>query len=165
MKPYLRKVDTATAGNRYDVTPLFADAESFAQLVEDLATPFQNEQIDCVACIDALGFILGTAIACRLEVGVIPIRKGGKLPVESHGTEVQDYSGELKRLEIRKDILPVHARVLLVDEWIETGAQIKAAATLIEAQLGTIVGIVAINMDSNEQTAGIKSKYRVQTVW
>ncbi len=165
MKKYLRRIDTETQGNRYDVTPLFADAEDFSQLVIDLAKPFRNAQIDFVACIDALGFILGTAIARHLEIGVIPVRKGGKLPVETNGENFRDYSGELKRLEIRRDVLPQKARVLLVDEWIETGSQIKAAAKLIEAQGGTVVGIATINMDENETTSIIRKKYRVHTIW
>ncbi|MCD4846749.1 MAG: adenine phosphoribosyltransferase [Candidatus Aegiribacteria sp.] len=165
MKTYLHKIDTETPGNRYDVTPLFADAEGFAQLVVDLAKPFQNTQIDFVACVDALGFILGTAIARYLEIGVITIRKGGKLPVETDGENFRDYSGKLKRLEIRRDVLPTEARVLLVDEWIETGSQIEAAAKLIEAQGGIIVGIATINMDENDMTTKISRKYRVHTIW
>ncbi len=165
MKTYLHKIDTDTPGNRYDVTPLFADAECFSQLVVDLAEPFRNTQIDYVVCIDALGFILGTAIAHYLEIGVIPIRKGGKLPVKTDGEDFRDYSGELKRLEIRNDVLPPQARVLLVDEWIETGSQIQAAAKLIEGQGGIIIGIAAINMDENDTTVKISSKYRVHTIW
>ena len=165
MKTYLHRIDTETPGNRCDVTPLFADAEGFSQLVLDLAKPFRNIQIDFVACVDALGFILGTAIARYLGIGVIPIRKGGKLPVKTDGENFRDYSGELKRLEIRRDVLPPQARVLLVDEWIETGSQIQAAAKLIEAQGGTVIGIATINMDENETTARISRKYRVHTVW
>jgi adenine phosphoribosyltransferase len=165
MKAYLHKIDTATTGNRYDVTPLFADRACFAQLVEDLAEPFQESQLDCVACIDALGFILGTAIARQLNIDIIPIRKGGKLPVDAESEEFTDYSGETKRLEIRTDIVPSHARILLVDEWIETGAQIQAAAKLIERQGGTIVGIATINMDQNDNTAVIGKKYKVHTIW
>lgn len=164
MRPYLNKIDTATTGNRYDVTPLFADRVCFAQLVEDLAEPFQESELDCVACIDALGFILGTAVARQLDINIIPIRKGGKLPVESEGETFTDYSGETKRLEVRADIVPPQARVLLVDEWIETGAQIQAAAKLIEGRGGTIVGIATINMDKNENTAAIGRKYKVHTV-
>lgn len=63
MKRYLESVDTATTGNRYDVTPLFANTEHFGELVADLTGPFRNFRVDAVACIDALGFILGTAIA------------------------------------------------------------------------------------------------------
>ena len=152
-------------GNRYDVTPIFADANCFTQLVEDLSEPFQNSQVEFVACVDALGFILGTAIALRLNAGIIPIRKGGKLPVEADSVEFRDYSGEVKRLEIRRDILPPQACILLVDEWIETGAQVQAAAQLIERRGGIIVGIASINMDENATTAAIAEKYTVHTVW
>lgn len=165
MKPYLRRIDTATTGNRYDVTPLFADAHSFAALVEDLSAPFQGAHVDCVACIDALGFILGSAIARRLEVGLVPIRKGGKLPVQVDSVEFRDYSGELKRLEMRKDALLPQSRVLLVDEWIETGAQVLAAASLIEAQGAVVIGIASVNMDQNSRTNEIRRKYHVHTVW
>lgn len=164
MKPYLQHIDTVTTGNRYDVTPVFADAQCFSQLVEDLATPFQDANVEYVACIDALGFILGTAIARRLQVGLIPIRKGGKLPVQAESEEFRDYSGNLKRLEMRKDALPPQSRVLLVDEWIETGAQVLAAAKLIEAQGATIIGVASVNMDANDITEEIGRKYRVHTV-
>ena len=48
MKACLRRTDTATQGNRSDVTPMFAGANGFAQLVEDLAAPFRNARLDCV---------------------------------------------------------------------------------------------------------------------
>jgi adenine phosphoribosyltransferase len=165
MKSYLQRIDTQTPGNRNDVTPVFADAESFAQLIDDLAEPFLDTPLDCIACIDALGFILGTALARRLGVGIIPVRKGGKLPVKTDGKSFRDYSGQVKRLEIRRDILPDQARVLLVDEWIETGAQILSAAELIESQGGKIIGIATISMDFNSETARIRRKYAVHHVW
>lgn len=67
MKAYLRMIDSATSGNRYDVTPLFADADSLARVAADLGAPFREERIDYVVCVDALGFILGTAIARHLN--------------------------------------------------------------------------------------------------
>ena len=79
MKTYLTKIDTATTGNRADVTPVFADAGCFAELVADNSRPFEDSQLDYVACVDALGFMLGTAIARRLGIGIIPVRKDGKL--------------------------------------------------------------------------------------
>jgi len=60
---YLRLIDTNTPGPRYDVTPLFADYEAFSFLVEDLLEGFIGVEFDCVVGIDALGFILGTAVA------------------------------------------------------------------------------------------------------
>jgi adenine phosphoribosyltransferase len=165
MRLYLSKIDKNTTGNRYDVTPLFADHKALAELVEDLAAPFRDVRLDFVACVDALGFILGTALAGRLALGVIPVRKGGKLPVAVDRAQFSDYSGHTKQLEIRKDSIPRGARVLLVDEWVETGAQIRAAATLVEGQGGIVAGIVAINMDLNQRTAEIRRRYRVHTVW
>ena len=165
MKSYLHWIDTNTIGNRYDVTPLFSHYADFNALVDDLVACVTDTTVDLVACIDALGFILGTAIAQRLKVGILPIRKGGKLPVESDKTEFRDYTGQEKQLEIRRDVLSPGLRVLIVDEWIETGAQVSGAITLIESYGAVVVGIVSISMDDNLKTRRISSKYEVHTVW
>jgi len=165
MKQYLHRIDRNTIGNRYDVTPLFSHHADFNALVDDLVEYVAGTTIDLVACIDALGFILGTAIAQKLEVGILPVRKGGKLPVESDSTEFRDYTGQDKQLEIRRDILSYGSRVLIVDEWIETGAQVSATITLIEDHGAIVAGIATINMDDNEKTRSISSKYKVYSVW
>jgi adenine phosphoribosyltransferase len=165
MKDYLRLVDIHTQGRRYDVTPLFADFTAFSELVADLAAPFDPAEIDLVIGIDALGFILGAAIALRLGKGFIPIRKGGKLPVQTDRQELIDYSGQPKTLELRAGALLPGTRILLVDEWIETGAQAKAAIELVEQQGGIVAGIAAINIDDNEKTRPILEKYPCQTIW
>lgn len=165
MKQYLQSIDTNTTGNRNDVTPLFAQSADFKALVADLATCVADTPIDLVACIDALGFILGTAIAQKLNVGILAVRKGGKLPVEAERIEFRDYTGLSKQLEIRRDILSPGQRVLIVDEWIETGAQVSAAIALIEGQGAVVAGIATINIDDNEQTRLIRSKYRVWSAW
>lgn len=164
MKPYLSLIDTDTSGNRNDVTPLFADAKAFKQMVSDLAEPFLSFRIDLVACIDALGFILGSAVAQHLNAGLIPIRKGGKLPVETESIQFIDYSGKTKSLEIRKDSHLHDVRILLIDEWIETGTQVQAAIRLIENQGGIVVGIATINIDRNEKTSGLRSKFTIHSL-
>jgi len=165
MKEYLRLIDVHTPGRRNDVTPLFADPVAFSELVTDLAAPFEPDGIDLVAGIDALGFILATAIAMQLGKGLIPIRKGGKLPVQSDRVEFIDYTGQSKSLELRSGSLQPGSRILLVDEWIETGAQAKAAIELIEHQGGILVGIAAINIDINDNTITLLEKYRCHNVW
>jgi adenine phosphoribosyltransferase len=132
MRDYLRLIDTRTSGPRCDVTPVFADFAAFAQLVADLASPFRSTPIDYVAGIDALGFILGTAIALHLQKGFLPIRKRGKLPVAVATTEFVDYTGQAKSLELREGSLREGDHVLIVDEWVETGAQMQAAIDLNE---------------------------------
>ena len=165
MKNYLRLIDTHTPGPRCDVTPLFADPQAFAALVADLCAPFDPAGIDLVAGIDALGFILGTAIALRLGKGFIPIRKGGKLPVSADQVAFVDYSGQPKALELRQGSLQPGYRVLLVDEWLETGAQMQAAAALVERAGGVVAGIAAINMDDNPGVRELKARYKCVAVW
>lgn len=162
---YLRLIDTHTAGPRYDVTPLFADAAAFATLVEDLAARLGATTFELVAGIDALGFILGAALAIHARTGFVPIRKGGKLPVPADAVAFVDYSGERKSLELRRGAIWPGARVVLVDEWIETGAQMRAAIALIEAQGGMVAGIATIHMDANAQTESLARGYRCVQVW
>jgi adenine phosphoribosyltransferase len=158
-------IDVNTEGPRYDVTPLFADFESFSALVEDLLAQFNTIEFDYVAGIDALGFILGTALSFRALKGFIPIRKGGKLPVETLSVDFVDYSGQEKSLEMRVDAIKPGARVLLVDEWIETGAQVNAAIELIESLKGIVIGVATINIDENKETEKLKKKYKCYAVW
>lgn len=122
-------------------------------------------EIDLVAGIDALGFILGTAIAIRLGRGFIPIRKGGKLPVQADMLNFVDYTGQSKSLELRAGAVQPGAKILLVDEWIETGAQVKAAAQLIEQQGGKVAGIASISIDVNEKTRSLLETYHCHAVW
>jgi adenine phosphoribosyltransferase len=159
MTEYLRLIDTHTGGGRNDVTPLFADRDAFAAVVADLSEPFVLMSFDYVAGIDALGFVLGGTMALYLKKGFIPIRKGGKLPVAANRISFIDYTGRQTSLELRTDAITQGARVLIVDEWIETGAQVKAAIELVEMQGGTVIGVATINMDSNDQTRQLQARY------
>jgi adenine phosphoribosyltransferase len=165
MKDYLQLIDGSTQGNRCDVTPLFAHPAAFAQLVADLCQMFSAVSLDYVAAIDALGFVLGAAMALRLNKGLILIRKGGKLPVETTTAAFVDYSGAEKSLELRKGILRPGDRVLVVDEWIETGAQMQAAIQLIEQQDAVVAGIATINVDSNALTDRLRQEYNFGAIW
>jgi adenine phosphoribosyltransferase len=165
MAEYLKWIDTNAPGPRNDVTPLFANYEAFLGLVEDLAKPFDPIRIDRIAGIDALGFILGTALALHLGKGFLAIRKGGKLPFEVDQVALVDYTGARKTLELRRGIIHPGERILLVDEWIETGAQAQAAASLIEFQGGVVAGIAAINIDTHPKTRLLQARYTCHAVW
>ena len=117
MTDYLRLIDRKTTGNRCDVTPLFADPRAFGRLLDDLAGLLARVEFDLVAGLDALG----TALAVRTHKGLVIVRKGGKLPVEASVAEFTDYSGRRKSLELRPDLIRPGARVLVVDDWVETG--------------------------------------------
>jgi adenine phosphoribosyltransferase len=155
---YLQLIDTTTTGC-YDVTPLFANYAAFAALLADLDTCFRDVDSDVVAGIDALGFILGTGLALRRGVGFVPVRKSGKLPGVVHRAELVDYAGARKTLELRDDAIRPGTRVLIVDEWIETGAQVMAAIRLIEGQGGVVVGVATIQIEVNERTRPLRERY------
>jgi adenine phosphoribosyltransferase len=161
---YLARIDTSGRG-RYDVTPLFADACAFASLITDLLALTQPLSFEIVAGIDALGFILGSALALRAGTGFIPIRKEGKLPVPTDRAEFVDYTGMQKALELRRDAVLPGQRVLVVDEWIETGAQVSAAVQLIERHGGIIAGVASIHIDANERTRLLTERYPCIEVW
>ena len=163
---YLRLIDRSkTHFKRSDVTPIFAEPAAFKALVDDLVAPWTDAKVERVVGTDALGFIVGTALALRLGVGFVPVRKGGKLPVRHERAVFHDYSGGEKTLELRAEPWPRGTRVLLSDEWIESGATAKAAVGLIERAGGVIVGISAIAFRKNEKTAPLWAKYRCHSVW
>lgn len=163
---YLSLIDRSKLHyKRSDVTPIFAEPAAFAALVDDMIAPFRGAGVQRVAGTDALGFIVGTALALRLGVGFVPIRKGGKLPVRNERVSFTDYTGNEKSLELRAVPWPVGTRVLLVDEWIETGATAQAAVELIERASGVVVGIAAIAFRRNEKTAPLWAKYPCHGVW
>jgi adenine phosphoribosyltransferase len=164
MYDYLNLIDTETGGNRCDVTPLFANPVAFARLIRDLSLPYLITPFDYVAGIDALGFIIGAALSAHLNKGFIPIRKGGRLPAATVAETFVDYTGQQKTLELRRGIIKRGQRVLVVDEWIETGAQVQAAANLIEKEGGIVIGIATINMDSNERTTVLREKYSIHAL-
>lgn len=158
---YLNLIDTNTTGNRYDVTPIFSDPRAFASLIDDLALQCSSLEFDVIAGIDALGFILSSALSLKLSKSLVPIRKGGKLPVSVDSETFVDYSGIEKSLEIRKDALIKFSSALIVDEWIETGSQVKAAANLIEGQGVRVAGIVSIVMDNSSGVKALRERYPI----
>ena len=164
MSDYLSLIQLNPQGPRNDVTPLFANYEAFRALVRDLLSAFDHRTFDYVAGIDALGFVLGTAIALTARKGFVPIRKTGKLPVSCASVGFTDYTGRESSLEIGKDAVKPGARILLVDDWIETGAQVKAAVQLIESQGGLVVGICAINMDDCTLTRWLRERYKCHAI-
>lgn len=158
MPSYAALINRDTGG-RCDVSPIFADPQAFADLVNDMAKAFIESKVTAVAAIDALGFILGSALALELKVPLFLIRKGGKMPTSVDRVTFVDYSGIEKALELAKGVVDSGARVLVVDEWIETGTQAQAAATLVQRQGGKVVGICAINIDDTAGTRELRDWY------
>ncbi len=152
---------------KYDLTPIFKEVEVFSSLLDDMLTPFKDTKFDFIVGLGAIGFIIGGALAQRAKKGFVPIRKGGKLPgIEGTktGLDFVDYSKTQKRFEINNFAIAKGDRVLLADDWIETGSQMKAAIKLIEEKGGIVVGITSIAAEKNENTKILFEKYNCKPV-
>ncbi|MGE0853561.1 MAG: adenine phosphoribosyltransferase [Hyphomicrobiaceae bacterium] len=126
-----------------DVTTLLGDAQGFKATVEQMAAPFAGARVQAVAGIEARGFILGGAIADRLQCGFVPLRKKGKLPWKTIGQEYTlEYGVDI--IEMHEDAIDKGERVLIVDDLIATGGTAEAAAKLVQRSGGEIVGATFI---------------------
>ncbi|CAN9510876.1 unnamed protein product [Ophioblennius macclurei] len=143
-----------------DPSRLYCNSQALADCVKDLLAPFQDDPVDLVAGIDAMGFILGAAAAGALGKGFLAIRKAGHLCVETQSQKYSDYTGREKTLEVRVDVLREGLRVLLVDQWIETGGTMKAAIQLVERQNAIVVGVAAVAIENTEGGKWIKERYK-----
>ncbi|MGN6707670.1 MAG: adenine phosphoribosyltransferase [Rhodanobacter sp.] len=131
-----------------DVSPLLASADAFACCIEALAAPWRDRDVQVVGAVEARGFIFGAALAQRLGVGFVPLRKPGKLPPPVQSVDYQLEYGE-DRLEIRDDVLQPAQRVLLVDDVLATGGTLCAAAELVAGAGGMLLGAaVVIELDA-----------------
>ena len=121
-----------------DITTLLKDPVGFQITISELAKRYKDSKIDRIAGIEARGFIIGAALAFKLGLGFVPVRKKGKLPAETVG---HDYDLEYgtDRIEMHIDAVSSGDRVLLVDDLIATGGTARAACKLIESMDGVVV--------------------------
>lgn len=148
-----------------DLTPLFADGPGFRRTVDALADAFRG-QFDYVAGIEARGFLLAGAVAYATGVGLIPVRKAGKLPRETFREEyVLEYGSAV--LEIHTDDVPRGARVLVLDDILATGGTLGATAQLLHraglhvAGFGLIMELTDLRGRSQLGGHRVRALYRV----
>ncbi len=113
-----------------DITTLLSDASSFNRAVDLMAHRYLDMDIDIVLGIEARGFIIGAALAYKLNKGVILVRKPGKLPYK---TNVVNYDLEYgtDTLEIHQDAITPGQKVLIADDLLATGGTVAAVIKLI----------------------------------
>ena len=140
-----------------DITPLLADGNAFAELIRLLADHYRG-RIDAVAGLESRGFILAAPLATSLGIGMITVRKGGKLPGPVIGI---DYELEYRkaRMELNPGLVEEGARVLVVDDVLATGGTAAASVRLLE-QCGAKVEAVAILLEL--EALGGRSKLEPQ---
>ncbi len=159
---YLSLMAPNTKGAKFawlDPTSIYINGEAFHDLLDDLTADLQGVKIDVVGGLDAMGFVLGAALATRLGVGFLPIRKAGKLCVETDKVSFGNYSGHTQDMEMRMPAFAPGTKVLLADQWIETGGTMDGAIRLVERQAGQVVAIAAVAIEENDVTNAYRRKY------
>jgi adenine phosphoribosyltransferase len=124
-----------------DITPLLGNGAALRSAVDAIAALY--DEIDTVVGIESRGFILGAPVAYALRVGMVPVRKLGRLP---RATERADYALEYgtNTVEIHADALQPRERVLIVDDVLATGGTAAATAELVERLGGEVAGIAVL---------------------
>ena len=140
LKPYIRDIpDFPTKGILFrDITPLLRDGAAFRHVIDVLAARYRGQALEAVVAIESRGLILGAALASALGLGVVPVRKAGKLPHETYRASYTLEYGQ-DTLEIHQDSLARGGRVLLVDDLLATGGTMAATIQLIQQCEGRIV--------------------------
>ncbi|WP_369387796.1 phosphoribosyltransferase family protein [Streptomyces sp. CG1] len=129
-----------------DVWQIFRDSAALAAVVRGLAESFRDDDVSAVCGIESRGFLLGAAVAVELGVGFVPVRKqegifpGAKITRRSD----PDYRGLRQELRLQRAMVGSGERVLLVDDWIETGSQAAAVRSMVEECGGHWAGCAVV---------------------
>ena len=121
-----------------DITTLFKDPEGLREAINIFAERYKDMKIDKIAAIESRGFLIGAPLAFLLNIGLVLIRKPGKLPAE---TIKQDYKLEYgsDQIEIHIDAIKEGEKVLIVDDLIATGGTVEAAVKLVQKMKGEVL--------------------------
>ena len=140
-----------------DLTPVFADGPALRAVSDALASPYVGK-VDAIAGVEARGFLLAAAAAYSAGLGVLVIRKPGKLPREVI-SESYDLEYGSAILEVQPADLPVGSRVLLIDDVLATGGTLAASATLIERAGWVVAGVsVVLELDDLDGRAALPGR-------
>lgn len=120
-----------------DITPLMQNAEIWRYCVDQITEQLKKKKIDVVVGIESRGFLFGPAVAYKLNVGFVPVRKKGKLPWKTHEVSYDlEYGSET--IQIHQDALKQGDHVAVLDDLLATGGTADAAARLVEKLGGKV---------------------------
>ncbi|WP_277251321.1 adenine phosphoribosyltransferase [Peptoniphilus vaginalis] len=123
-----------------DITTLLKDKDAFKKAVDEMAAKI-DEDVDKIIGIEARGFILGAALAYKLNKGFVPVRKPGKLPWDKL-SESYDLEYGQDSIEIHKDAIEPGEKVVIVDDLLATGGTSKACLKLVRSLGGEVSSLL-----------------------
>lgn len=122
-----------------DITTLIKDGQSLRYAVDEMCRAFEDKKIDAILGAEARGFIFGAAMAYKMGVGFIPVRKPGKLPFDTCDVTYElEYGSNI--LEMHTDAIQKGDRILIADDLVATGGTAMAKAQIVEKMGGIVVG-------------------------
>ncbi|MFC2061460.1 adenine phosphoribosyltransferase [Elusimicrobiota bacterium] len=142
LKDYIRNVPGfPKPGIQFkDISTLVQDKEAFDEAIRQLVAKYKDKDINKVVAVESRGFIFGAPVALALGVGMVMVRKKGKLPAETINVEYElEYGTDI--LEVHKDAVLPGEKVLIIDDLLATGGTTKATADLMEKISAEIIGI------------------------
>ena len=121
-----------------DITTLFKDSDGLREAMDMFVERYKDMKIDKIVAIESRGFLIGAPLAYLLNIGLVLIRKPGKLPAKTYK---QDYTLEygVDQIEIHSDALEEGERVLIADDLIATGGTVEAAVRLVEKMKAEVI--------------------------
>ena len=126
-----------------DIMPLIIDKNSLKEIIDLFTNEIKNKNVDYIIAPEARGFLLGVAIADRLNIGCIPVRKKGKLPPSTVETEIRykkEYGEDILELPKLVNTTYQNKNFYIVDDIYATGNTIEKIKEKIQALGGNVLG-------------------------
>ena len=146
----------------FDITPLLGDPEGFRKAVDLLAERFADAKATKIVAAEARGFIFGAALAYKMGIGFVPVRKPGKLPYKTRSVSYDlEYGSDT--LCMHEDALLKGEKVLVIDDLLATGGTLSGVVKLVEdfgakiAGIGVVIELSFLNGREQFRTYGCES--------
>ena len=126
-----------------DITPLLAEPEAFHEAVARMIQHYEKAKVDAISAAEARGFLFAAPMAYLMNKPLVPLRKPGKLPYQTHKLQYDLEYGQAE-LHVHVDGFVPGARVLIVDDLLATGGTLEAACRLIVQAGAQVVGCAVL---------------------
>jgi adenine phosphoribosyltransferase len=163
LKQYIRSVpDYPKEGIIFhDITPLLQNSKAFGLAIDAMAEALIDKEVEYLIGVEARGFIFASALAYKLGIGLVIVRKLGKLPFQTINASYDlEYGKDI--LEVHKDAISGGSKVVLVDDLLATGGTSAAVGELVKKLGGEIVGYLFL-VELTELNG--RQKLKPQPVW
>jgi adenine phosphoribosyltransferase len=154
------------SSNKKFIGTIYSDLDSINAVLSYFKEIYQDK-VDSIAALDGSGYILGSMLARELNVAFVPVakeREYNEFDDEYYRSSYINHRDEACSVVIRKDCLAPNCRVLIVDNWIESGATVQAILSMLEDAEVNVVGIAAFGIDKNPRTESLKNEINITAI-